>query len=353
MPSSSSPALHSSRPLRILLIQLRRIGDVLLTTPAVRALRARWPHAQIDYLTEAPAEQLFLANPHLDRVLLVAPKARGREYLRLIRRLRAAHYDVALDFFGNPRAALLTGFCGAPRRIGFAFRGRRWAYTDAITIPVAPPLRYSAEDKLLLARALGAEEKELGLVFPLTAELRSWAQSELQARGWDPRRLLVALCPFSRLADRLWPPERYARFADALIERYQAQILLLYGPGENPLADLVRAQMRYAALPDLPVRTLPHLAALLAEADLYLGNDTGPRHFAIARGTPTLTPFGRYAHPENWTPPGCPQHRWQYNPLGIERIPYEALEREFEALLPWIESRRSKKAAHTSLVETE
>src|SRR5438876_10814420 len=120
--------------MRILLVRLRQIGDVVFTTPAVHALRCRFPDAHLTYVVEPAAAPVVSHNPHLDEIL-IAPRVPGCKGLVadlvLGRRLRHARYDLAIDFHGGPRASLLTWLSGAPIRIGYQIIGRSWMYTQA------------------------------------------------------------------------------------------------------------------------------------------------------------------------------------------------------------------------------
>src|SRR5687768_8692230 len=142
-PSATSRA-ERSRGVKILLIRLRLIGDVVFTTPAVAALRERFPDAHISYLVEPAAEPVVRHNRHLDRVI-VAERRRGLrrvlDDVTLAARLRAERFDVVIDFHGGPRSSWLTRASGASRRIGYALPGRWWAYTDALpwTRSLVPP----------------------------------------------------------------------------------------------------------------------------------------------------------------------------------------------------------------------
>jgi ADP-heptose:LPS heptosyltransferase len=292
--------------MRILLTQPRRIGDVLMTTPSVRAVRRAFPGARIVYLTEPPAHELFRYSSHVDEVWTSRRHAPLLERLALLRRLRAERFDLAIDFFSNPASAVLTRFSGARRRIGFAFRGRAWAYTEAVPLPARR--QYAALDKAALLAPLGLALESPLPDIPLGEPERAYAQNQLQSLGVRPDRPLLALCPVARQPYKVWPVERYAALADGLIERHGAQILFIWGPGEEPFIAAVRAAMHGRALPDYPVPPLLELAALLERCTLFVGNDGGPRHFAIAVGTPTVGIFGR-PFPENWTPPGAPMHR--------------------------------------------
>ncbi|MCZ6645792.1 MAG: glycosyltransferase family 9 protein [SAR324 cluster bacterium] len=327
---------------RILLTQLRRIGDVLMTTPAVRALRQAMPDAHIDYLTEAPSHQILATNPHIDEVLVWPRKGGLPGKLRMVGRLRAAHYDVMVDFFSNPTSALITRITNAPRRIGFAFRVRRWAYTDALPLPDAP---YAASHKLALLAPLGVAPGSLLPELHVDEASRRHAGRQLADLGIGTGDFLVALSPVSRRDYRVWPARHYARLADMLIERYAAKVLFLWGPGEQHFVDAVRQHMVHKPLPDYPVPSLMETAALLERANLLVANNNGPRHMAIAVGTPTVGVFGR-SHPESWTPPDAPRHaavaydpgckdQCVYPRCGrecINDVPYPAVAAEVERL---------------------
>lgn len=132
----------SSAPVRrILIIKLRAIGDVIMATPVIENLRAAYPDAEIDFLTERPCYPIVKNHPDLNEVIVFnrshisnLPWHAGlRENLKFIKRLRANRYDLVFDLFGNPRSALLALATGAPVRVGFEFRGRKYAYNKVIS----------------------------------------------------------------------------------------------------------------------------------------------------------------------------------------------------------------------------
>ncbi len=341
-------SVSGSRPKRILLTQMRRIGDVLMTTPAVRQVREAFPDAHLTFLTEAPSDEIYRHNPRVDEVLVAVRHGGLAARVRLMAKLRRLRFDAVVDFFSNPGSAQLAWITGAPVRIGFSFRGRRWAYTH----PIPPPegLTYAAADKLLLLEPLGIAAQHGRALLPelfLTEPPRALAGATLARLGVGPEELLVALCPVSRQPYKVWPARHFARLADILIERYQARILMISGPGEEHFVDAVRAAMVHYALPSHPLTSLLELAALLERCHLFVGNDGGPRHFAIAVGTPTVAVFGR-PFPEHWTPPGMTEHRtasydpgckshctypWCSHLNCINQVPYEPVQAHAEALL--------------------
>ncbi len=144
--------------MNILLIRLRLIGDVVFTTPAIGALRRRFPGARITYLVEAPAEPVVRHHPDLSEIVIVdRPRGVSRWVydLQLGRRLRDQHFDIAIDFHGGPRSNFLTWASRAPKRIGYDLPGRRWCYTTRVpwTRALVPP-RHSVVNQWALLQPL-------------------------------------------------------------------------------------------------------------------------------------------------------------------------------------------------------
>jgi len=142
---------------KILLIRLRLIGDVVFTTPLLRALKRTFPDSKLTYLVEPPAAAVVRGNPQLDAVI-VAPQATGiariATDLRLARRLRRERYDLVIDLHGGPRSAWLTWLSGAPQRIGYEITGRTWMYTRAVPRPRALRSRHSVRNQWDLLEAI-------------------------------------------------------------------------------------------------------------------------------------------------------------------------------------------------------
>ena len=144
--------------MKILLVRLRLIGDVVFTTPAVTAIRDAFPDAEITYLVEPAAAAVVQGHPGID-VVRVVPHVRGWRRLAadfaLARELRRARFDLVVDFHGGPRASLLTWATGAPRRVGYAVKGRSWMYTDVVARPADLRPRHSVENQWDLLPHLG------------------------------------------------------------------------------------------------------------------------------------------------------------------------------------------------------
>ncbi|MBI3297496.1 MAG: glycosyltransferase family 9 protein [Elusimicrobia bacterium] len=292
-------------PRRILVIMLRRVGDVILTTPAVRALRKLHPAAELDFLVEPPCHEVLHGNPDLTRVLLYG--SAPANYLYWLFRVNRAGYDWVIDFMGNPRTAALTAASRAPVRAGPGHVSHRWAYTHPMT-QSADRARYSALEKILMLRSLGLDADAGDYLPRMSADPDSEEFANAATRRLRlPGGLLVGLVPASRRETRRWPAARYAALGRLLRDKLGARLLVFWGPGEEALAREVRDGIGTAAHLSPETRSIRQLAALIGRCGLVVTNCSGPRHIATARSVPTVTVHGS-SDPAAWNPPDSPLH---------------------------------------------
>ncbi|MBI4425598.1 MAG: glycosyltransferase family 9 protein [Elusimicrobia bacterium] len=288
---------------------LRRIGDVILTTPAARALRKLFPQARIDFLTEPPSDEALAGNPDLSRVLRYAPEpgeGAAASYLRWLRRIRAERYDWVVDYMGNPRSAILTFASGAGLRAGPAHVWHRWAYNRLLR--QSPEACYAGLEKIRVLRSLGLEPDASDFLprLHLTEEAKGAAARALAGLWPDGAGPLVGLVPASRKETRRWPAASYAALARLLAERADARALVFWGPGERELAEQVAQGAGPGARAAPRTASLTELAALLSRCQAVVTNCNGPKHLAVACGVPTVTIHGS-SDPASWNPPD-PRH---------------------------------------------
>jgi ADP-heptose:LPS heptosyltransferase len=312
--------------LKILVVQLRRLGDVLLTTPLLRALKTHLPRATVHVLVEPAHARILRGNPYVDEVI----DPRGGPILAW--RLRTARYDAVLDCLGTPGTARLAWLSGARRRIGFRRPGRTVFYSQAIDAP--GERLYSALEKLLLAGPLGVQETDCRLDLVAAPQDRREAQATLAGVGVSAGDILVAFSPVSRRRDKAWPPDRFAALCDRWHTREGWRFLAMCGPGEE---GQVRSVLRSARSPaaHLVPRTAPSLGglrAIMESCRLYLGNDNAIRHIAIAASRPTAAVFGR-PNPASWTPPGSGTHVAVGGGQPIHSVSLAALDAALEKLM--------------------
>jgi ADP-heptose:LPS heptosyltransferase len=271
---------------RVLLCQPRWLGDVLLCTPALHALRRALPDAQIDFLTEPAGAAALQDNPDVSEIVLLPEPASAR--LALMRRMRRAGYDAVIDFRSTGSTAAVTAATGAPMRIGTRGRGlRNLAYTRLLQRETRPV--YMARQKLDMLSPLGLDTGgDLSLRIAIHDEQRARAAEVLAAAGVTRGETLVAVSGASRLANKRWGAPHWARVADHLAGR-GCRIILTHGPGEREQATAIARLMRHDAITDYGSTTIRDLAALYEACALWLGNDGGPKHIAAAAGVPTVS----------------------------------------------------------------
>jgi len=305
-------------PGKILLVRLDHIGDLLMTTPAIRALKRRFPQSSLSLLASPSSLPAVAGIPEIERSHSFrvpwydggrAQRFPALGYIRLIRRLRREHYDAAIDFRGDIRVMFLfLLLSGARQRIGFSDLGGEFLLTRARPYDAG---RHFAELNLALAGSLaGRPLPEAGRPFMGgAAGDASRVDTLLAGLGIAPDERLVAIQPSTIPHWRLkrWPPERFAALADALVRRQGARILLVGGPDDRQALQEVAAAMEENALIAAGKTTLTELGELLKRCRLFVANDTGPMHVAAAAGAPLVAIFGP-TDPGRSGPLGDPDH---------------------------------------------
>lgn len=275
------------RPIRsILVIKPRAIGDVLLSTVVLANLRSAFPEARISFVTETPASDIIRENPFVDNPIIFHP-ARD-SYVRLLFQLRRLRADIVFDLFCNPRTAQMSFATGAPIRLGYPFRGRAWAYN--VHVKTRADRVHNTEFNLDALSHLSIPIVDRRLSFPLPeARLAHFADvtRDLRSRTGP----LIALNSSGTWETKRWGLDHFAQLGDLLIERLKANIVLLWGPGEEQDVSAIKSMMKQSAHVAPPTR-IRELGALLANCDFTISNDSGPMHISAAVQTPTLGIFG-------------------------------------------------------------
>lgn len=292
---------------RILVIKLRAIGDVLLSTPVIQNLREHFPDARIDFLTEQFAADVVSGNPWLSNVITFD---RERESsVGLVTRIRRMRYDLIIDLFCNPRSALITALSGSLCRVGFPFRGRKYAYN--MVVPPRGREVHNVEFNLDALRRLDIPVIHFQPHFPLTTAVREFAEEWLRSEHLDAKPV-VGLSPTGGWATKRWVS--FAQLGDVIAEKYGASILLLWGPGEEDAALAIQQKMKHPATL-IPKTSLLQLGAVIERCSYIVSNDSGPMHIAAALDVPTLGIFG--PTDPNLQGPFGKKHRWIRNE-GLE-----------------------------------
>lgn len=302
-PQPLGPALWDWNDIRkVLLIRLRSIGDTVLATPSLFALKRFLPNAQVDILVEDWVAPVLEAHPYIDNIVTLE---RGSLAVRakVARQLRATRYDVVYNLHGGTTATLLTRATGAPHRVGY--KTYQYAHLHNHQSPSSSTLwsqekTHSVEQQLALLGWTGVpvtDRPPTKLGF--SDESFSVVSARLNSSGLSDKNFAL-IHPAAAFATKQWAPENFARVVEFLADAGIASVAIA-GPGEaEVLNKLIGSTSTRLVTFDL---TLPQVSALASRASLFVGNDSGIAHIAAAIGTPSVVIFGssNRAHWSPWT----------------------------------------------------
>lgn len=289
--------------IKFLIIRLGSLGDVVHGIPAAAALRRRYPQAQIDWLVDPRYTELLDLVECLDRRVPFDPRdlVRGRgtawATLRDLRRLR---YDAVIDLQGLLKSAVLARLVAARRTIGLPRQHLREPLARLFYSETPDPgaATHVIHRSLGLTAALGVDDTAVR--FPLAIPRTPAAALAVERIGSNEYALLN---PGAAWPNKRWPPDRFAAVAAAVRAEFGLRSLVLWGPGEQPLADAVAAASGGAAA-SAPQTTIADVVGIARGARVMVSGDTGPLHIAGAVGTPVVALFGPTCAERNgpWSP---------------------------------------------------
>ncbi|WP_428940561.1 lipopolysaccharide heptosyltransferase II [Fontivita pretiosa] len=325
--SQTSASNHpQDRPQRILVVQPNWIGDAVMATPMLRALRQLYPDAHISYLLRRYVKPIYTGMPWANKLITyrtgrTKAKAGKGQFFDLAARLRARKFDLAILLPNSFRSALVCKMAGINRIVGYERDGRGFLLTDKL-LPVKDRGKFLptpiVKSYMGLVQYLGWTERDLRLELFVTDGERRQAEEILDRAGLDRelrRPAAAGLAPLILLnpgaqygSAKCWLPEYFAQLADRLIDELGATVMISSTARERPIVDAISRNMRHAAV-DLARAglTLGALKEIVRRCDLMVTNDTGPRHIAAAFDVPVVTLFGP-THPQ-WTEIYFPRER--------------------------------------------
>ncbi len=313
---------------RVLFIRIRNLGEAVLDTANLRALKQFRPDLQIATLVEAVFTDLYLADPDIEAMPLVrgAKDRRSSIAARLdaIREIRGGKFEAVVNLHGGPTSAHLTFLSGARHRAGAWHFRNGYAYN--LRIPPAEEILgrhdlHTVEYQFGQFQWMGLPHAEpepthLYVVPPR----RETARAKLRNAGADPEKPYAVLAPTSEFYTKRWMPAAYAAVAEKLIER-GFQVVMTGAPTDEQKAQLAAVQdATKRQLFGLSSLTVGELVAVIADAKLFAGNDNGPAHIAAAVKTPLVVLFGP-ASSVRWRPWRAPselvQNHFPCNPCAM------------------------------------
>ncbi len=273
----------------MLLINSTALGDLLFSTPAIRALKETYPDWRLDLLINPAFAALMAPNPHLER--LISFPGRSWRLFPLMRELKHANYDLVIILHGNdPEATLLAWAAGSPYIIGSAGSPLSFAY--AARVERQDPLEHAIERRLNFIRLLGADTPDKSMQLFLAPGEEDRAGALLSRHFGGSPSLLAAFHPTGSGSYKWWPREYFAALGDYLHETYGASFLIISGRWDRPEAEALAARLRGPSLVTGGRLPLPTVAALLNRCRLLVANDSGPLHMALALKVPSIALMG-------------------------------------------------------------
>ena len=279
---------------RIIIIRLAPLGETVLTTPVIRALRQHFTDADITYLVAPSREDLVSANPHLNDVITYQSSVP-----KLVSQLWKRKFDMAVILQPTFRLVLLTFLARIPFRIGFETNsgGKRLLQSSVLNNTE----QHETQRYLDVVRAIGIEVADDEPEVFVDEKGKAWRNDFLANQNLNDGRPIIGLNPGAGTSYRRWSVDNFTIIGDMLHDAYEAHILITTGPTECELAQQVKKQMTHT--PTIVDSVTPmQLAALLQHCNLYISNDTGPMHLSVAAKTPTIALFGG-SSPTQWGPP--------------------------------------------------
>lgn len=294
---------------RILIVRTDRVGDVLLSTPVLAALRRRFPRAHMAMLVRPYAKEVVAGHPHLDEVLCDDRWGKHHGlwgFFRLVQEIRVRRFDTALVLRPTWRIALLVWLARIETRVGTGYRVYQFLFNRRVYEHRRWGQKHEVEYNLSLARAVGAPGGHFAPSMAVSAADDRVAQELLRAWSVGPDDRLALVHPGSGGSARDWTPEGFARLADELMERGVARVILSSGQADDAVFSQVLRLMQRGPLTFPRPLSLKELAALIARCHVVVTNSTGPMHMATAMGTPVVALFCpiRACSPQRWGPWG-------------------------------------------------
>lgn len=287
-------------PPKILIIKLRYIGDVLLCTPIIGAIRKQYSHARIECLVNSGTEDILRYNPNVDEVHVIPRTGLGAQ-LQFWWWLRSSGFDCVFDLTDGDRSAIMTAITGASLRVGFnnekRWRGRMYSQCVDAKYGSMHMIEYHGQVLASMGVSNGLGNPQVFVSVEHEARAKNVLEkNKLLDSPW------VMIHPGARYWFKAWPTERFAALCDRLMEN-EFPVVFVGGPNDQTVVDAIQASAKSQPISLVGQTFLLDLAAIMKHCSLFVGNDGGPMHMAAAMGCPVVGLFGP-SDPAVWGPRG-------------------------------------------------
>ena len=295
---------------RILIVRTDRIGDVVLSTPTLTAVRKAFPKAYIAMMVSSETKEIVMFNPYLNEVIIYDKKVRQRGIFKTLQfagRLRDKRFDIAFILHSTNRVNLVTFLAGIPKRVGYKRGKMDFLLTDTLDYKKRLGDKHEAEYSLDVLRHIGIKAEMSSLVMPVDKKSENKIEKLFRENGLKHGEKILVLHPGASDASKMWPHENFAKTADVLIEKFGLKTVLISGPEHVSLGEKVRKLTKHEPVFLCGKTSIGDLAALFKKTSLFISNDSGPVHIACAVGVPVVSIFSRNEKglsPQRWGPLG-------------------------------------------------
>ncbi len=295
----------------ILIIRTDRIGDVVLSTPTITAVRKAFPSAFIAAVVSPETKEIVAQNPHLNEVIIYDKKSKHRGILQTLRFamwLRKKRFDLALILHSTNRINLVSFLARIPKRVGYARRKMDFLLTDRLEYKKRLGEKHETEYSLDVLRSIGIKADMSPLVMSVKKEDEKNIDDLLKESGLKKGEKFIVLHPGASSISKMWPKGNFARTADILAEKFSMRAVLISSPEQVRIGEETSALMKNKPLFLCGKTSLGELAVLFKRADLFISNDSGPVHIACAVGVRVISIFSRNEKglsPARWGPLGA------------------------------------------------
>jgi heptosyltransferase-2 len=267
------------------------VGDSAVATPSMKAIRAKFPGAEITVMVRPSVAGVFASAKYVDRVW-TEPKPSGlREWLRIALEVRRQHFDMAILFPNSFESAAMVFLGGVPQRVGYAMDSRGWMLTRRIHGEKRKV--HHVDYYLELAKAVSADVSSPSMEITARREDRTNARKLLAVSGIPTDARFMVLSPGAAFgAAKRWGDHQFAEAADTLAEEFKLSVVIIGSEGERSISESIQKSMKQPAAILNGKTSLETLIGVIAESNLMLGNDSGPVHLASALGIPAVAVFG-------------------------------------------------------------
>jgi len=296
---------------RILVRSTNWVGDAILMTPALRAVRKNFPDAEISLLAKPWVEPVFYHNTSVDVLLRYDDRGRHRGWagkMQLAKDLRKGKYDLAVLFQNAFEAALITFLAGIPNRLGYDTDGRLFLLTHPVRRDFAFRQVHETAYYLGIIQGVGLATDGTSLTLVVADEERKWAENTLKKARGNAKSPIVGVSPGATYGSaKRWYPERYAMLCDRIYALTKAHFIVLGGAGEREIGNEVVRLMKNPATNLCGATNLRQAMAIIERCQLFLTNDSGLMHVAAALDIPLIAIFGS-TNPTTTGPVGPGSH---------------------------------------------